>query len=95
MSGAVVLRCTGRRVDRNGHPVGPECGNTFTCSIKGYCRDCRNDTAAHHRMLRERARVGGWKCHPNPDGTYNAMCPACGRADPAVIRLCRALEGER
>jgi hypothetical protein len=40
----------------------------------------------------DQARAAGWRIGRLPDGTPDAMCPACARPDPATVALCRDLK---
>ena len=40
----------------------------------------------------DQARAGGWRIGRLPDGSPDAMCPACGKPDPAVLALIRDIE---
>lgn len=37
------------------------------------------------------ARAAGWRIGQLPNGERDAMCPRCGKPDPALTKLCRDL----
>jgi hypothetical protein len=41
----------------------------------------------------DNARAAGWHIGILPSGERDAMCPRCARPDPALLKLCRELEG--
>lgn len=86
MSTSIVIRCTGRRVDDHGQPVGDECGQVYPRRVDGPYGPPVGDTT--HQM---QARAAGWAIGRLPDGTTTATCPACRRPDPATAATCRAL----
>ena len=40
----------------------------------------------------DQARAAGWKIGALNDGTPDAMCPACGKPDPATLAAARELK---
>lgn len=103
-----VLTCGGRPflrggdhkvlVDPDGYEVfGDPCGRTAHGHSRG-CYICNTlDETARERLLDQviqRARATGWKIGPRrPDGTYDTMCPTCGKPDrrASLDATCRSL----
>lgn len=49
-------------------------------------------TGRGRHSIVDQARAAGWRIGALPDGTPDAMCPACARPDPVTVGLCRDLE---
>jgi hypothetical protein len=86
------LVCTGRPVNDDGHPYGPECRRRLQPRhLPGAPSDKAGDwygqrweTPTEHA---QRARAAGWRIGPAGD----AYCGRCARPDQQLVRLCRDL----
>jgi hypothetical protein len=77
------IRCTGRAVDRDGRPHGHVCGEVVRPRWGGTTVQERTPAA-----LLQMARAAGWAIGTLPDGSLNAMCKACRKPSPDLVRLC-------
>ncbi|MEV7264686.1 hypothetical protein AB0N38_14150 [Micromonospora aurantiaca] len=87
--------CAGRPLNEVNKPLGAPCGAVY----HRQCRECVRtgpDTdwqpvpdEVHAGRVAEQARAAGWRLGPpRPDGTREATCPRCSRADTDTRRWC-------